>query len=201
MNTFLSTVWEYSGLVLFMLSVTGLLNRHFAKREFRFNKWLNYAITGVTGLLLTLVSGGVTLWAIKGGILCLILLYASVEDHTKHEADNWLSVMVLILSLVDLREEILLFMLIGAAVVFVPQFLIAIFTNEKRIAIGGADLKLSTATAFMLGFWKGTIGFCLGLFIAVVYQLIRDAVKHKNIKEAFPLLPYLSVGLMIGYLV
>lgn len=201
MNTIISSVVSYASFILFLLMVTGIMNRHMAKREFRFNKWVNYAITGGIGLLLAIISGGVTIWAIKGSILCLILLYASIQDHTNHEADDWLSVMIFILSLVGVSEANLASMLIGAVAVFVPQFLIVLFSKGKNIAIGGADIKLSSATAFLLGFWKGAIGYMLGLFIAVVYQLIQNAIKRKNLKEAFPLLPYLSIGLMVGYLI
>lgn len=67
--------------------------------------------------------------------------------------------------------------------------------------IGGADIKLSTAAALLLGFYKGVIGFMLGLLIAVVAQLIMTHRKKEQRTQPFALLPYLSVGLWIGFLI
>ena len=39
----------------------------------------------------------------------------------------------------------------------------------------------------------------IGLLFAIVFNLIYNKVKHKSNKEAFPMLPFLSVGFMIGY--
>ena len=81
-----------------------------------------------------------------------------------------------------------------------PHMLIAL-CGKKRMGIGGADIKLSTAAALLLGFYKGVIGFMLGLLIAVVAQLIITHRKKEQRTQPFALLPYLSVGLWIGYLI
>lgn len=137
--------------------------------------------------------------------LYTVLLYASTEDITFHKAENWLSVMILLLGITQISREELPLHLLGAAVVFVPQLVIAACTKKRGIAIGGADMKLSTAATFLLGLSRGVIAYMLGLFIAIVSELIRGAVRaHKSgekcAAQPFPLIPYLSVGILIGYI-
>lgn len=129
-----------------------------------------------------------------------VLLYASVQDYSTHEADDILSVMMLMLAVTNISEATVLSQLLGAAIVCGAQMLIAL-CGKKRMGIGGADIKLSTAAALLLGFYKGVIGFMLGLLIAVVAQLIITHRKKEQRTQPFALLPYLSVGLWIGYLI
>ena len=114
-------------------------------------------------------------------------------------ADEFLWVMLLILALVNYKEVGVTSMLFGALGVFIPQMAIAMFS--KKGGIGGADIKLSTAAALSLGFYGGVIGYMIGLIFAIVFQTIYNKVKKQSNKEAFPLLPFLSTGLMIGYFI
>ena len=185
--------------VLFCSAVAGLiLNKVLKGKKYVSNP---FAITGIlTGFtLIELVLWGVCPRVLIGTMLLIILLYASCKDITCREADDWLSVMILALAVGSMTFERIGSMLLGAVAVFVPQILIAMFTKNSKLQIGGADIKISTATAFLLGFYPGVIGFMTGLLISVISQLIVSAAKKKT-TEAFPLLPYLSVGLMIGYL-
>ena len=116
------------------------------------------------------------------------------------EADDILSVMMLMLAVTNISEATVLSQLLGAAIVGGAQMLIAL-CGKKRMGIGGADIKLSTAAALLLGFYKGMIGFMLGLLIAVVAQLIITHRKKEQRTQPFALLPYLSVGFIIGYLI
>lgn len=177
---------------------TVLMNSRMDKRGFNFRKHITVLIMLLTAALLYLI-GGFSLWTVKGTIMAFILLYASVQDLSTREADDCLWVMLCILSLVNLRDVSIGSMLLGAAFVFVPQMIIAMFA--KTGGIGGADIKLSTAAALSLGFLRGTVGYMVGLIFAVVFQTVYNKIKGKSNKEAFPLLPFLSVGLMIGYLI
>ena len=67
--------------------------------------------------------------------------------------------------------------------------------------IGGADIKLSTAAALSLGFYGGVIGYMIGLVFAITVQLLTNKAKKRSNNEPFPLLPFLSTGLMIGYFI
>ena len=185
-------------LVLITVVAGGLLNHYMLQRGFAYNLYLTYLFTPVVGVTLYLV-GGFTLWTLKGMVMALILLYASVQDVNTHEADDFLWVMLVILSLVNFGDVSIGSMVFGAIAVFVPQMAIAMFA--KKGGIGGADIKISTAAALSLGFYGGVIGYMIGLAFGVIYQTIRNKVQNRSNQEPFPLLPFLSTGLMIGYLI
>jgi prepilin signal peptidase PulO-like enzyme (type II secretory pathway) len=185
-------------LVFFTVIVGGLMNHYMFQRGFAYNPRLIYPAILSVGIALYLV-GGFTLWTVKGLVMALILLYASVQDISTHEADDFLWVMLVILSLVNLGDVSISSMIFGALAVFVPQTAVAMFT--KKGGIGGADIKLSTAAGLSLGFYGGAIGYMLGLVFAVVFQTIYNKVKKQPNDEPFPLMPFLSAGLMIGYFI
>ena len=66
---------------------------------------------------------------------------------------------------------------------------------------GGADIKIAGASGLMLGFMGGSIGYLIGLLFAVVFNLIYNKVKGRSNEIAFPMLPFLSCGLMLGYFI
>lgn len=185
-------------LVLITVVAGGLLNHYMLQRGFAYNLYLTYLFIPVVGVTLYLV-GGFTLWTLKGMVMALILLYASVQDVNTHEADDFLWVMLVILSLVNFGDVSIGSMVFGAIAVFVPQMAIAMFA--KKGGIGGADIKISTAAALSLGFYGGVIGYMIGLAFGVIYQTISNKVQNRSNQEPFPLLPFLSTGLMIGYLI
>ena len=115
-------------------------------------------------------------------------------------AHGGMILVMLMLAVTNISEATVLSQLLGAAIVGGAQMLIAL-CGKKRMGIGGADIKLSTAAALLLGFYKGVIGFMLGLLIAVVAQLIITHRKKEQRTQPFALLPYLSVGFIIGYLI
>lgn len=187
---------KLAALLLAVLGVTALETYFLKKRQFKVHIAANMlAMSLVTALLF--VFGGLTVWTVKGIAFALILLYASVQDLSTHEADDFLWVMILLLCLADFGSVSIWSMLLGGAAVFIPQF--AIVMLSKSAAIGGADIKISTAAALMLGVMGGLSGYIIGLLFAVVFMLIYNKVNHKTYKKAFALLPFLSVGLMIGY--
>lgn len=195
---FISFAIPFAALVFLTVIVGGLMNYYMDQRGLAFNPHLTYLLLPAIVVALYLV-GGVSMWTVKGIVLALILLYASLEDLSEHQADDFLWVMLVILSLVNFGDVGIGSMIFGAIAVFVPQMAIAMFT--KKGGIGGADIKLSTAAALSLGFYGGVIGYMLGLVFAIVFQTIYNKVKKQSNKEAFPLLPFLSTGLMIGYFI
>lgn len=197
MEYFISAI-QFAALVFFTMIVGGLMNYYMDKRGFAFNPHITYLLLPPVVVALYLV-GGFSMWTVKGIVMALILLYASVQDLSTHEADDFLWVMLVILSLVNFGDVGIGSMVFGALVVFVPQMLVAMFS--KKGGIGGADIKLSTAAALSLGFYGGAIGYMIGLVFAVVFQSIYSKVKKQSNKEPFPLLPFLSAGLMIGYFI
>lgn len=183
-------------LVIISLGTTVVMNRCMKRRGFRVRAaWNCTVIGGITALLF--LTGGMSIWTVKGIVMALILLYASVQDLSTREADDFLWVMLLILAFVGIEAGGVRSMVLGGLVVLIPQLAIAIFT--KNGGIGGADIKISTAAAVILGFHGGVIGYMLGLVFAIVFQMIYNRIKKRSNQAPFPLLPFLSTGLMIGY--
>lgn len=198
MNQFIFEFLKLSAILVVVACITQIINVVMKERGFRVNCLSNHLILLLFSTILFLF-GGLSVWMVKGIIFAWILLFASVQDLSTREADDFLWVMLLILSLVNFNTGSIVSMLVGALVIFVPQMAIAMF--GKIGGIGGADIKISTAAALLLGFWSGIIGYLIGLLFAIVFTLIYNKVKHIENDKSFALMPFLSVGLMIGYLI
>lgn len=131
-------------------------------------------------------------------ILLGILLYASIKDMREHEVPNTVWKLIAVLGLVNIELHDLPSMFLGAALVFLPQIIPAVVNPEK--AMGGADLKISTACAFLLGAGRGLAAFIIGLTLFVIVVPILRKVRHEKNGEPFPMLPFLSVGTIAAYL-
>ena len=181
---------------IFLLAVWILCKKTVKEKELI--PHLLFCLSIAVGLILLLVFG-VTLTTVKGMILALLLLYASLSDLKTRKVSDCVSVMIFILSLVGFEAANLPSMLIGAMIVFIPQFALAIIRPSR--ACGGADLKISTAIAFMLGAGKGVFALIVGMLLAVIVMAIYNKVNAKDQKEAFPLVPFLSFGAMLAYII
>ena len=183
-------------LAVFLLIVY-MICRKFSKGTDMFKHWPFY-LSAVVGLIL-LLRFGVSLTTVKGMILTLLLLYASLSDFKKREVPNCISVMILILAFVDFDCSNLLSMLAGAAVVFIPQLATTMLTPNRPI--GGADIKISTALAFLLGAEKGIFALVVGMLLAVVITAISNKLNDRDQKQAFPLVPFLWIGATLAYMI
>lgn len=186
------------GILLASLGITFLLNCYMKKRGFTVYCTINYLIVIIVSTALY-IFGGISIWTIKGVIMLLILLCASVQDISTHEADDSLWIMLFVLSFVNIEETLMWSMVLSGAIVFVPQIVIVILS--KGNSIGGADIKLSTAAAFSLGLYKGIIGFMIGLVIAIAFQLIYNKIKKQSFNKAFALIPFIGTGFMFSYFI
>ena len=142
-----------------------------------------------------LIAFGWSTELIKGIILLQILLYASVSDIQTHEVKDFISVLIFITGFIGVTlSDIPMMLLSGLAIGGV--LLICAMVSGNRL--GGADVKLSAACAFLLGFSKSIAGLVIGLFVSVIVNLIIQ--KQKKLKnQPFPLVPYLSIGFMLMY--
>ena len=84
-------------------------------------------------------------------------------------------------------------MLLSALLVGGIMLITTVITKSQ---IGGADIKLSVASAFLLGIKQGFAGLMLGLIAAIFVNIIKNR-KKKN--TGFPLIPYLAAGFMVAY--
>lgn len=141
----------------------------------------------------------IEMWIIKTIILLALLLYASVRDIKTREVPDSVSVMLLILGLVDTNIERLPSMIIGALLVFLPQFVSALINPSK--ALGGADIKISSSAAFLLGAQRGLFALIVGLTLAVIAMPIIRKIRKLPKNQPFPLIPFLSIGIVAGYFI
>ena len=183
-------------LAVFLLIVY-MICRKFSKGTDMFKHWPFY-LSAVVGLIL-LLRFGVSLTTVKGMILTLLLLYASLSDFKKREVPDCISVMILILAFVGFEPSNLLSMLAGAAVVFIPQLANTMLTPNRPI--GGADIKISTALAFLLGAEKGIFALVVGMLLAVLITAISNKLNDRDQKQAFPLVPFLWIGATLAYMI
>ena len=153
-----------------------------------------YALSCITMSSLLFFFGW-SLEFIKGLIFMLTLLYASVSDIQTHSVSDFVSVLIFVTGLIGVSMTDLPLMLFSFLAVFGFLFICAMLSKNK---LGGADVKLSAACAFLLGFEKGVIGLAIGLFISIITNLIIEKIK-KSKDQPFPLVPYLSIGFMLMY--
>lgn len=132
-------------------------------------------------------------------ILLGILLYASIKDLREHEVPDTVWKLIAVLGLVNISLRDLPSMLLGAALVFLTQIIPAVINTEK--AMGGADIKISTACAFLLGAGRGLAAFIIGLTLFVVIVPILRKVRHEENGEPFPMVPFLSLGTIAACLI
>ena len=162
------------------------------------NMPLTMTITAITALLL-FARFGLSVTAIQGVFLMFVLLYASISDIHYHIVDDYIWVIVFALALLNVQKIGMTSMVVGALCVFIPQMAMALLPPHKTL--GGADIKLSTALAFLLGGWKGICAYLLGLLVAVIFMCIYNKVTKQTEKKPFALVPFLSVGAMIMFLI
>jgi len=194
MNTqTITTVLTALLIVSVSIFIGWILTKVMRSNDFKTNMIANLILSGALSLALYF-RYGLSVTLIQGLLLLFVLLYASCSDITTYTMDDYLWVMIIMLGLCSISMVGLPSMLIGALMVFVPQILISTFnTNMSQ---GGADIKLSTAIAFLLGWQKGLLAFILGLIIAVVFISVYRKIKNEEKKKSFPLIPFLAIAAM-----
>lgn len=175
-----------------------ILTKVMQRKGFKTNLPINLALIGSVSFL-TVLRFGFSLTTIQGILLSFVLLYASCSDLTNHTMDDFLWVMVAMLGLCSIGTLGLPSMLIGAGIVFVPQIAFAMFPPHRTL--GGADIKLSTALAFLLGAWKGIGAYLVGLTLAVIVVSICNRKQNRCPQKPFALVPFLSIGAMIAFFI
>ena len=135
---------------------------------------------------------------IQGLLLAALLLYGSIHDIRTHTMPDWLWMGVAGTALLGMKLSALQSMLLGAAAVLLIEVPLAVLLKDR--AIGGADIKLSAAGAFLLGWQKGLAALILGLTLSLIIVPIVRRIRHEDNRKAFPLVPFLAVGIMTAYL-
>ena len=181
--------------LVFLGLICAVFTAFYCSREFRGDRKKTVLVfAGITLLItLSLISFfGFSATAIRGVILCLTLAFCSCSDIKTRECPDYPYIIIAVAAFIGIELTALPGMLFGAFSVFVIQFYGAWVT---RATLNGADLKLSTACAFLLGTTHGILGLLIGMLLGIIVNLFRS----RDTKAGFPLIPYLAVGFMAAY--
>ncbi len=143
--------------------------------------------------LLLFLGGGLTIAVVRAMLMLFILLVASHSDIRTREAEDYLSVMLLLVAFIGRTPADIPGMVLSAALAALPAFVIAVTTQGR--AIGGADIKLIAGSGAILGLQRSYAGLVLGMSLAVIIQAIRQ--KNKT-DQGFALVPYLATGFAVA---
>ena len=133
---------------------------------------------------------GLSVKAIQGIIFSHILLVASYSDIKTRECDDYLSVMLLLTAFIGIEISAIPSMFI-AAMFTAGMFLLVVLTVSD--GIGGADIKIASASVFLLGFQRGIVGLIVGLLLAIIFNLAKSK------KTGFPMVPYLTAAFIPAF--
>ena len=136
---------------------------------------------------------------VRGILLAGLLIYGSIHDIRTHTMPDWVWMGIVGIGVVGVRLHDLPGMFLGALTVFVIEFPLAVALKDR--AIGGADIKLSAAGAFLLGWQKGLAALILGLTLSLIVVPIVRRIRHEDNRKAFALVPFLAVGIMTAALI
>jgi leader peptidase (prepilin peptidase) / N-methyltransferase len=132
---------------------------------------------------------------IKGFFYALILMYTSYVDIRTKTIPDKIHILILLISLIEIN---LTNSMLGFLIVPLPFFITALL---KGGGIGGGDVKFMAASGFLLGIKGGFVASIIGLSLALCVNAIVYKVKNKDKNISFPLVPYLSVGCFLSYLI
>ena len=196
--------WEAIVLILKMILVaTGaliiglILNRNMEKQGFVTNKTFTLIASTVMAIGLSL-RFGMSVYTFQGIFLFFLLLYASMSDLTDRHVANHVTISILALSLISVPTVGFTSMLVGGAVSAAIQLGVTAFSGG---GYGGADWKISSACAFLLGWQRGLAGMVLGLLIGVIFTLVYNRIKNRDMREGFALIPFISIGMMAVFFI
>ena len=135
----------------------------------------------------------------QGILFAGFLTCGSISDLRTHTVPDWVWMGVAGSALIGMKLSSLPSMLLGAAAVLLIEVPLAVVMKDR--AIGGADIKLSAAGAFLLGWRRGLAALILGLLLFVVIIPLVRLIRHEKQDKAFPLVPFLAAGQLAVYLI
>lgn len=164
----LSTVLKFACIFLFYLAMYKISKIVIGKTP-GYNKESKtipiYHCISIVLVSILLIVFGWSMELLKGIILLQILLYASVSDIQTHEVKDFISVLILITGFIGVTLSDIPMMILSSLFIGGMLFVCAVVSENR---LGGADVKLSAASAFLLGFLKSIAGLVIGLFLAII---------------------------------
>ena len=181
-------------LLIGITALAGYITGKSAAESFGGNKKktaIVFTVTAVLTMAALICFFGLSAKTVRGGVMCIIMLYACAQDIKTRECDDCLSVMLGVTGVIgkDPKEIFL------SVIAFVGIVLILLISSAiTKNGIGGGDVKFAGAAALMIGFFNTAAALVLGLLAAVVINKIRK-------QKSFPLLPYLAPAFMTAYFI
>ena len=179
-------------LMLGITALSGYITGKSAAESFGGNKKktaIVFTVTAVLTMAALLCFFGASAKAARGGVMCIIMLYAAFEDIKTRECADFLSVMLGITGIIGKEpKELILSLIAFAGIVLILLISSAVTKN----GIGGGDVKFAGAVSLVLGFFNTAAALTAGLLIAVIVSKLKK-------EKSFPLLPYLAPAFMTVY--
>ncbi|XTR39283.1 prepilin peptidase (plasmid) [Paraclostridium tenue] len=130
-----------------------------------------------------------------------IALIASMQDIRTREISDILHILIIVISIPNLIIgnniiniiEKAIGALIGATEFILPNFV-------KKDGIGGADIKFMFSSGLLLGAEKIIIATIISLIVVIIFAIFNKVILKKNL-NGIPLIPFLSLGCIITYLI
>ncbi len=182
------------GHVLEWVDLIPLLSYVFLKGKCRYCQTyisIRYLFVEVLGGILGLLSNN-----IYDFLIFMALLAIALYDHDTMEIRNSYIIFLFAVSVLTVDKCYLKDHLIGAFLVSVPMLIMAFLFK----GFGGADVKLMSVCGFWLGTERILLSFIIGCLTASGYSLYQIVKKKKTLKSRIPFAPFLSLGIIIGYL-
>lgn len=145
----------------------------------------------VAGYLITIVNPAYAInWAfVKLLSLVVLLGMASRQDLKENMVDNKYCLLLFLVGLINVSLD----SVIALAVCGGVFLLVAMFTH-----LGGADVKITAATAFVLGTLPTLIALMIGLSLSILVESGISIKQKQNIlTRHYPLVPYISIGCVL----
>jgi leader peptidase (prepilin peptidase)/N-methyltransferase len=152
----------------------------------------------ILAFVLLLVCCPNLLTVIKGFTFAEILLFASNSDIEIMEVSDSVHVMILITAFIGIVKEDILSMVLGLILIPLPLLIVSLTCKNS---FGGADIKIMAACSFLLGLERGLVAIIVGLTVAIITTIIIKRIQKKDLKEVFPIMPYLAIGCFLAYLI
>ena len=138
-------------------------------------------------------------------LLMPLLTYLSAVDLKLKLAPDWSTFVIFVISVPTIINTILsqeFFMLInmvfGLLICFIPMFLSALFSKN---GIGGADIKIMTALGFLLGAERAFLALMSCLLIAIVFNAIQMKRGKMEKTDKFAMIPFIAIGAALSMIV
>lgn len=134
---------------------------------------------------------------IQGILYTGFLTFGSISDIRTHTVPDWVWMGIAGTALIGMKLSSLPSMLLGAAAVFLIEVPLAVAMKDR--AIGGADIKISAAGAFLLGWRRGLAALIAGLMLSIFIMPVVRAIRHEKQDTRFALVPFLAAGQLALY--